>query len=393
MTLGQGIEAGPFHFTIIRIIIAAGLARVLIRGERLAGGMNGLDWLMLVWAACAVASSFFHKDPSEALVFRLGFVYNACGIYFLLRIYCQSLDDVEKLCIFTAILLIPVAVEMLYEKVAFHNLFSVLGGVPEIPQIRDGTIRAFGPFTHPILSGTVGAVCLPLIVGIWQQHRKIAFAGIMACLSMIFASGSSGPVMSATAGIAALFMWRHRHQMRLFRWLAVICYICLDVVMKVPAYYIIWRLDVTGSSTGYHRAALIETALKHLNEWWLAGTDYTRHWMPTGVSWSPDHTDITNEYLNMGVLGGLPLMFLFIALVTKGFSYVGKTMEVSLAPLLESRFLLWALGSALFAHTVTFISVSYFDQSFMFIYLTLAAIGSAYSGTVTTRNGNAPEAA
>jgi phage shock protein PspC (stress-responsive transcriptional regulator) len=386
MTLGQGVEVGPFHFTIIRIIIATGLARVLIGGERLAGGMNSLDWLMLVWAACAMASSFFHKDSSEALVFRLGLVYNACGIYFLLRIYCQSLDDVEKLCIFTAILLIPVAMEMLYEHVAFHNLFSVLGGVPEIPQIREGRIRAFGPFTHPILAGTVGAVCLPLMVGIWQRHRNIAFSGIAACLTMVVASGSSGPIMSVIAAIASLFMWHHREKMRLIRWLVVITYIFLEAIMKVPAYYIIWRLNVAGGSTGYYRAALIDSALKHLNEWWMAGTDYTRHWMPSGVSWSPDHVDITNEYLIMGVIGGLPLMFLFIAILTKGFSFVGQTQKQPSDLPAESQFMTWALGAALFAHTVTFVSVSYFDQSFLFIYLTFAAIGSAYSSTVAAQS-------
>ncbi|MDP3014552.1 MAG: hypothetical protein Q8M92_09935, partial [Candidatus Subteraquimicrobiales bacterium] len=57
MTLGQGIEVGPFSFTIIRILVAAGVVRLIIRGERLEGGMNGLDWLMVVWALWALMSS------------------------------------------------------------------------------------------------------------------------------------------------------------------------------------------------------------------------------------------------------------------------------------------------------------------------------------------------
>ena len=82
--------------------------------------------------------------------------------------------------------------------------------------------------------------------------------------------------------------------------------ILLDLVMKAPAYYIIARADIIGGSTGWHRAALIDSAIRHLNEWWLIGTDYTRNWMVTGVSWSADNTDITNHYLYLGVLGGLP---------------------------------------------------------------------------------------
>lgn len=391
MTLNSGIEIGPAHFSIIRMLVAAGLVRVMIRGERLAGGINGMDWLMLVWSVWALVSSRFHEVPSEALVFRLGLVYNACGIYFLLRVFCQSLEDVVGLCRITAILLIPVAAEMLYEKIAFHNLFSILGGVPDVPQIRNGNIRAFGLFAHPILAGTVGAVCLPLMIGLWRQHRKIAFVGIVASLSMVFASASSGPIMSAMAASAALFMWRWRHQMRFFRWLAVFFYIGLDLVMKVPAYYLLGRIDLSGGSTGWHRAALIESSLKHLHEWWFAGTDYTVHWMPTGVSWSPNHTDITNHYLHMGVIGGLPLMLLFIAILAKGFSFVGQTLlEMDGLPP-QSRFMFWALGAALFAHAATCISVSYFDQSFVFIYLTLAAIGSAYSVTIAAKAGEKSE--
>jgi hypothetical protein len=165
--------------------------------------------------------------------------------------------------------------------------------------------------------------------------------------------------------------------MRAVRWAAVVAYIVLDIVMKVPAYYIIARLDVTGSSTGWHRAALIESSIAHLEEWWFAGADYTRHWMPTGVSWNPNHTDITNHYLEMGVKGGLPLMFLFIASIAIAFMYVGKRTSCLRGMGTKDQFVLWALGSALFAHATTCISVSYFDQSVLFLYLTLAVIGSA----------------
>ncbi|OGO13699.1 MAG: hypothetical protein A2Y53_04375 [Chloroflexi bacterium RBG_16_47_49] len=383
MTLGQGIELGSFSFPVIRMLLAVGLVRVIIRGERLVGRMNSLDWLMLVWATWALISSIFHEVPSAALIFRLGLVYNSCGIYFLLRIYCQSFDDVVRLCRITAILLIPMAVEMIYEKMTVHNFFSVLGGVPESSPIREGKIRAQGAFAHSILAGTVGAVSLPLMIGLWQRYKKTAVAGILACFLIIFASASSGPIMTSIAAIGALFMWRYRHKMRIIRWVAVVGYIVLDIAMTAPAYYLISRIDLVGGSTGWHRSFLIETAFNHLQEWWLAGTDYTRHWMPTGVPWSAEHADITNHYLKMGVIGGLPLMLLFIATLFKGFSFVGQTLQRAVNLPKESQFIVWVLGAALFSHAVTFIAVSYFDQSYVFIYLTLAAIGSARSGALT----------
>jgi len=204
MTLNSGIEIGPTHFSIIRILVAAGLLRVMMRGERLAGGMNGLDRIMLIWSVWALLSSTFHKDPSAALMFRFGLVYNACGIYFLIRIFCQSLDDVAALCRITAVLMVPLAIEMLFENGTSHNLFSMLGGVSETPAIREGKVRAQGPFAHAILAGTAGAVTLPIIIGIWSQHRKNAVIGVLACVSIVLASASSGPMMSAMAAVIAL---------------------------------------------------------------------------------------------------------------------------------------------------------------------------------------------
>lgn len=384
MSMGVGIELGPFHLMSIRLLVVVGILRVIIRGERLSGGMNILDRLMIAWAAWALMNSVFHDNSPGVLVNRLGLVFNACGIYFLLRVFCRSLGDVVTLCRLTAILLIPLAIELLVEMVTAYNPFSVFGAVSEAPEIRQGRVRAQGPFAHSILTGTVGAVCLPLMVCLWHHHRKTAVVGMVACIAIVFSSASSGPIMTAAAAIGALLMWRWRDQMRLFRWLAVLGYVGLDAVMNAPAYYIIARIDLTGGSTSWHRAALIEAAITHLFEWWFAGTDVTRHWMPYGVVWNENHIDITNYYLRMGVDGGLPLMLLFIAQLAIGFHLIGRALkelpEVSFQP----RFMFWALGASLFAHSAACISVSYFDQSVVFIYLTLAAISSASSGMVMT---------
>lgn len=384
MTIGQGVEIGPFHFTVIRILVAVGVVRIIVRREWLAGGMNPLDWLMVVWAVWAIISSAFHNSEDIGLVFRLGLVYNAGGIYFMLRVFCSSIADLVRLCRIIAIVLAAVAIEMIYEQVAFHNLFSVFGGVPETPALREGKIRAFGPFTHPILAGTVGAVTLPLMIGLRRHHPTTAFLGALVSMTIVMSSGSSGPMASALVAIVALCLWPQRFQMRYFRWGAVFIYILLNMVMKVPAYYLIGRIDIAGGSTGWHRAHLIDMALTHIGEWWATGTDHTRHWMPTGVSWNENHTDITNHYIYMGVLGGLLLMFLFIAVLAKGFSFIGNRLRLEKEPSQADAFLLWALGCALFAHAASCISVSYFDQSVVFLYITLAAIGSMRAGSRTT---------
>lgn len=374
MTLSQGFELGSFSFPIIRLLILAGLIRMFLRNERLENGMDRTDWLMMLWGLWAVCSSAFHKDPSEALVFRLGFIYNSLGVYFLTRIWCTDFDSVVRLVRLIGFLLLPVALEMCFEQVTGRNAFAVLGGELETVVERAGRLRSQGPFAHPILAGTVGAVCLPLLIGIWSYDRKAAFVGMAACALMVITSNSSGPLTSAFVALGGVALWRWRHLTRQMQIAALLAYGILDLVMKAPPYYLIARIDLTGGSTGWHRAHLIEQAFKHLGEWWLAGTDYTRHWMPTGVSWSPDHTDITNYYLKLGVIGGLPLMILFIYILWRGFSAVGDALCCLERHQPAERFMTWCLGAGLLAHTATSLSVSYFDQSFVFLYLKLGLL-------------------
>jgi hypothetical protein len=382
MTVGQRIELGPFTFTVLRILIAVGFLRIVLRRETFAGRWNALDSLILAFGGWTCVSAVFHQGGPPTLVEQLGVVYGIWGIYFLLRCFCSSLEDVRWLVRITALVLAPVAIEMVYEQVTLHNLFSVFGGVPSAPQMRDGRARAFGPFAHPILAGTVGGVTLPLMVGMWRYHRGAAALGIIACVTMVIASASSGPAASALIAIGALFMWRGRQYMRLMRWSMVAVYLALLVVMDRPPYYLIQRLEVFGGSTGWYRSRLIESAFEHLGEWWLVGTNFTRHWMPEATAISANHTDLTNHYLAVAVMGGLPLMILFIASLARGFSLVGRSLETAPSdsvpgPQRDREFMMWALGCSLAAHALTCISVSYFDQSFLFLYLTLAAIASA----------------
>ncbi|MGZ8831279.1 MAG: hypothetical protein ACXW2Q_12995 [Thermoanaerobaculia bacterium] len=380
-----GFEVGGFNFTAIRMLIAAGLVRMAARGEWPRGERSPLDVAMIAWTVWLLASSAFHDDPSAALKYRLGLAYDALGVFALGRALCRGLDDLVDLAKQMAIVLLPLALAMLYEKATAHNLFSVFGGVGEASMIREGNVRANGPFGHPILVGTVGAICLPLLIALRQTDARLAYVGIAACIAIIYSSASSGPILSALAGLFALAVWRYRAHVRTLQWLAVVGYIALDIVMKDPAYFIVARIDLAGGSTSWYRARLIQSALEHINEWWLAGTDYTRHWMWVVVSWSPNHTDITSEYIQMGVWGGLPLMALFVFALAKGFRAVTEVLKGPAAPQRRYAFFVWSLGSSLFALAITGFSVSYFDQSFTFLYLVLGTMGSAWSIALRSR--------
>jgi hypothetical protein len=57
--------------------------------------------------------------------------------------------------------------------------------------------------------------------------------------------------------------------------------------------------------------------------------------------------------------------------------------------------MLWSTGACLLAHAATMFSVSYFDQSFVFLYIPMAVIASAWSAALcaTTEPASVPAVA
>jgi hypothetical protein len=375
MPMGQEITVGPFHFTIVRILVAAGYLRVMLKGERPAGGLTRLDRIMIFWAATAIFTGLFHEDPSAALIYRLGLVYDALGIFLLFRIFVQEHEDLLRICKIICILMVPVAMGMMVEKSTGTNCFGLLFGDSTGAEFRNGRFRGRGPFIHAIFAGTIGAVCLPMALYLWRAERTLALTGLAATGAIVFASGSSGPIMTLLTVIVAMVLWSQRRNLPIIRWLTVLSIVALALVMNDPVYYLLARIDITGGSTGYHRAALIQAAIEHFDEWWLVGTDYTRHWLAAGIPANNRSVDITNHYIAMGVMGGMPLMLAFVWVLAATFTAIIQALRLSQNEPSYEQFMIWILGSILFAHATTFISISYFGQAVFFFYLLLGCIG------------------
>ncbi len=105
--------------------------------------------------------------------------------------------------------------------------------------------------------------------------------------------------------------------------------------------------------------------------------------MASGNFANERHTDITNHFLGMGVLGGFPLMLTFVAILAYSFRDVGRAIQQRTAGAIDEHAFIWVLGTLLFGFFMNFWSISLFDQSVIFFYLCLAAIQSI----VRTRSG------
>lgn len=374
MTRGQVMEIGPAHFDIPRLLVVVGFLRVLARGEHLADGLHGVDKLLLTWAVILIGMSAFHT--SDTWVYRLGIVWTELGCYFLFRIFLQDLEDVRRTFMFLCVALFPLAALMLIEKITGHNPFGGLGGVVATSLVRDGHVRAAGPFAHPILAGTVGAAVIAMGLALRQTSRGRALAGLLSGGGIIVAATSSGPILTVLFIGIGVTVWRLRDNMRTVRWGIFMGIIALDIVMKDPVYFLMARIDISGGSQGYYRAQLIRSSIDHLSEWWATGTDYTRHWMASGIYANDRMVDITNHLLAMGVMGGLFLMMVFIAILAYSFRDVGRALQQHSEASIDRQQFIWTLGALLFGFLMTFWSISLFDQSVLYFYLCLAAIQS-----------------
>jgi hypothetical protein len=156
--------------------------------------------------------------------------------------------------------------------------------------------------------------------------------------------------------------------------------IALHLVMKAPVWFVIARIDIFSGSTGFHRAYLIDQAIAHFSDWWLLGTKSIDSWGQDQL-----HGDITNEYISQGVRGGLLTMVLFILIIVVCFRIVGRLQAYKDLPI-AMRTCAWALGAALFAHVLSYLSVSYFDQNLVIWYLLLAMISSTLAASAAIRH-------
>ncbi|MDD5676270.1 MAG: hypothetical protein PHC61_19005 [Chitinivibrionales bacterium] len=380
ITLGQYVMVGPAHFTMLRFMVLFGVVRMVLRND-FTFSFHAVDKAVIYWVISSIVTYTILWQTPQALINRLGLCFDSFGIYFLFRAYLADFDDIARVVSFCALLMVPLAGSMIIEYTTGRNPFAVLNGVPLLSEVRNGHVRCQGSFRHPILMGTFGATQIPLIITLWWRNkmsRTIAIAGLLAAAIIVYCSGSSGAFMAGLYGIVGLGFWFLRDRMRMVRWALVVGLVIIQLIMKSPIWYLMARLSSVTGGTGWHRAYLIDQALRYLNEWWLVGTKVTAHWMPTGLLIDPTKADITNQYLAQGVNGGLLTMVLFILIIVRAFKAVGNATRDLAEGEFADRIVVWSMGAALFAHTVAFISVSYFDQISVFWFFLIAVMATAH---------------
>lgn len=387
--LGQQVYVLGVHWFVIRLIVLVGLVRVPMfrktQGMTFAGGANPVDWAFF---GCVVCEGFAvvmqYHFATGALANQVGFLIDYAGAYFVVRTLMDSDTSIYLTLKCLAVLAVVFGCCMVREQIVQENAFGLLGGVSVVSTIREGKVRSQASFQHALTAGAFASTLPPLFLLLWKDGKaKIwALAGLVGCTAMTICSHSSAPLLAFVAGSFALCLWSLRNNLRMIRWGFVICLVGLHLAMKAPVWMLIARVDLTGGSSGFHRAELVDLFIKNFSDWWLIGTN------SSGL-WGYDMWDQQNQYVAIGQNGGLAALVLFIYMIKQSCARIGIMRKLEAGKPREWFF--WFLGSALFAHLVGFFGMNYFDQSRVTWFVLLAMISTATGLGLQAAPGSAPQ--
>lgn len=381
----QQLYVGGVHLFLDRIVVLAGFIRMATsrpprQRSLLAGGWTPIDTVFVSYVLVLAVATLLLFGSVPALINQVGLVWDYALGFLLLRGLIQDERDTILAIKTLAVLMGVLAACMLFEEVKMFNPFGLLGGVPLVPEFRDGKVRAQGPFAHSLTAGAFAAASIPLFVLLWKVGKSKLWGaiGIIGASVCTVATQTSTSLLTWAAAVFAICMWPLRRKMKSVRIGMVVGLVGLQLVMKAPVWFLIARVDLTGSSSSYHRAELIDQCVNHFSSWWLMGVKDTS-------SWGWDMWDAQDMFVATAETGGLVGLILFIMVISRSFGRLGRARKRAESK--NREWALWLLGSALFANVVSFFGVNYFDQVRM-AYFALISMICAFSAPILIMKKN-----
>lgn len=366
----QRLVIQTLNFHVLQILVLVGAARLWIYGEVVRIRWNRFDRLILLWAAVGTLVYVFQWMSLAAIIYKSGRLLEWLGLYWVFRQTVRSWDDLRLAYVVLALCALAMVPFVALEWVTGSNPFVVLGRVGT--SIREGGYRCQATFPHSIIMGLYWATLVPLFVGFARQraHRRTWFwAAVAASTFMIMGTRSSTPVLTLIAVAGLLLAYPLRRYTATGAWGVVAMLLALHMVMKAPVWHLLSRVSVVSGSTGWHRYFLVNQAIEFLGEWAFLGTRDTTHW-GEGLG------DVTNEFILVGVQGGLVTLIVFcIVLFVAGRAFARLAIRSTEK---TDSYLAWCAFVTLLAHIISFFGVSYFGQIAMPWYLLLASAGYFY---------------
>ena len=215
---------GGLHFTVLRILILAGLVRRASFGEsssggKFPGGFNAVDQVVVLWTVSALIILSLQWMDTQALIHNLGDFLDTLGGYLVVRFLIPDGEAIRRTIKALAVICVIQGVCMINEQITHVNVFGYLGGMPLAMTVRDGKIRSEGVMGC-LYAGAFAGVLIPLFLWLWTEgkSRMAACAGLAGATAMVITSNSSTSLLALGGSFVGLAFWPLRKQMRLIRW-------------------------------------------------------------------------------------------------------------------------------------------------------------------------------
>ena len=381
----QRVVVFGLDFTFLRLLTTVAWIRIIAHGENRGFTFTLIDKVMVVWVLFTLAISPLRSPSAAMVVYNLGVAFDAIGTYFLVRFLVRTREDVIGLATGAALISVPIAMAMLYERLTGVNSFSIFGGVPEQTIERFGRYRAQAAFAHPIVAGVFWASLLPLILAGLRRRTEsfiLTAIGILGTLVIVWCCSSSTPVHLIGLVTVSCVLFTVRWTLPWIRGGIIGSLLVLHIVMFQPVWHLFARINFFHGSTGWWRYLIIDTFVTNWDQWIVAGTSNSAQWLSGGM-----YADVTNEYVLEGIDGGITKLALFLAILFLAFYSVRKAMrrvERSEAPRSSGvgsarGWMPWCIGISMAVHAAAYFATGYFGQLIFMQFLSLGIAASLVS--------------
>lgn len=369
---------------------------------RFAGGRTRpilADWLILLSAGWILISFGLHYGLNEGLIRGFGVVTDYGGSYALARLAINSPHDLRRFLIMISPGMFFAGTIMMIESLG-HQLFyrpffaDLLGGatlyelgeavgILEYDQsVRAGLMRAYGPFSHPILGGAVLVSLLPLwLLGGLRSWPK--WLGLASAFMGIF-SLSSAAFLGLGLGLALVATDWGKGFVKGIGWPAiaagaVVALVAIDILSNRPLGSLIANYTLS-PQTAHYRTLIWEYGGKVVAENPWIGIGYGDWARPDWMSISVDA-----HFLALAMRNGLPAVVLLIFAILAGMT--GTGLRALMADR-RDRDLLVGMNFTVVILVFCAITVMLFGEASVFFMMMIGICGSMTAGVRLDRTGS-----
>ena len=385
------MHAGSLALPLYRLMIIVTSIYVMIRISTARVPLTLADLLVGLSAVWMMISFIVYYGATEGMTRSVALVIDAFGAYLVARSCIVDVNSLRRLLIALAPGLFFVGAEMMAESLS-HKLLvrpffaSIFGGLSQFSngvasgdlalheEVRLGLLRAFGPFSHPILAGAIMTSVFPMyyMSGLRSWPR---YLGLVAAFLGLFSVSSSAFLSIALACALIGVEWGRKFfkgvSWPLISWCIVLVLMVVQIGSKHGVVPILIRYTID-PGTGFFRTLIWQYGWASIMAHPFFGIGYEEYARPEWM-WS---SSVDAHFLALGIRHGLITPFALLAGAIAAAVRLGRKAGVTRG---ADRRLMLGVNFALVTLLLLSMTVTYFGEAnvwFMCIIGICASLGA-----------------